>query len=133
MNYHNLVSSFRFGQCENMQFKCGSATDLNKQFCHSNSTICPFNQMDVNRWTNASGNSSKFAQNWTISYSKSNNLNNPIVDLYIGISRPCGFRNQQYINRSVPVRSYYDVSDDLCDYNDQGSKEHSLYYPLSFS
>ena len=82
--------------------------------------------------TDATANLTRFAQNWAVTYSKSNNNNNPIADLFIGLSRPCGFRGQAYVNRSVPVKSYYDTKEDSCEYNVDGSKEHSLYYPVSF-
>ena len=132
LNYHNLVSSSRSASCPISNFKCGSPTDSDKQFCF-NATQCPSNEITIRGVTNATVNQTRFAENWTIQYSKNNSVNSPIADLYIGISRPCGYRGQKYVNRTGLSKSYYDVDDKFCEYNNSGSVEHELYYPLNFS
>ena len=46
------------------------------------------------------------------------------------MSRPCGMRGNNYVNRSIKVDAIYGAG--LCNYNENGQKEHSLYYTAGF-
>ena len=70
---------------------------------------------------------------WTAMLANNNQTNSPMVDLYFGISRPCGNMNQQYMyrqNYSHPLLAD-DKSD--CEYaSSKGSPEHSLFYSSGY-
>ncbi len=79
-------------------------------------------------------NSSKtelFSENWNITKVFDNSQNNPIADVYIQMSRPCGLRNEPYTNRSYQLATQL-FQDGSCTFFYNGSTEHWLYKPAGF-
>lgn len=64
-----------------------------------------------------SQNSSFIANKWTLS-SIYNDSSNPIADIFLSLSRPCGRRGSNYGNRTLKVDQMYNISD--CPYNEHG-------------
>lgn len=61
---------------------------------------------------------------------ETNSSNNPLVSVEFRISRPCGRLSNSYVNRTGDLKRYYRV--DQCNFDDDGNKEHILYYPTTF-
>jgi hypothetical protein len=73
-----------------------------------------------------------FGYNWNIQFSNSNDSNNPLSEIYIGISRPCGNLNEDYMRREVGgVTNVLSTRESNCHY-DKNGKEHEQFYSAGF-
>lgn len=131
LNYHELVDMRSVkDSC------CGSPTDLERRFCSSKPISCPLNEIQI---TN-SGTPTNFSTpksfgtngNWKL-YSRTNNpLQNPISQIYIGMTRPCGNLDSELFKRPVKINSLF-VEVDECIYNNNGQEENTLVKPTGFN
>jgi hypothetical protein len=72
----------------------------------------------------------KYNSNWTM-YAVNNSEHNPLAQLYIGLSAPCGNTGSLYSERKNEVNSLYDGGS--CSFNMNGTKTHSGYLPTGYS
>ncbi|TNV80629.1 hypothetical protein FGO68_gene1353 [Halteria grandinella] len=129
-NYHDLANQRSLNICPKW---CGSFNNTAKKFCLPLTNLtCPLNQIQLDQKPttfNATSNTTSklFAQNWTITQLSSNATSNPLVNLYIGLSRPCGIVDKRYANREVDVPDIYDIDPSDCPFNVDKNQENLLY------
>ncbi len=98
LTYHSLVTQRDDDrQCKSTN-KCGSQTIKDKNYCLSDNQ-CPANEVYIGP-ANYSGASQffltkpNFTKNQILTIIKDSSLNNPVAELFIAPSQPCGIRPQ---------------------------------------
>ena len=70
------------------------------------------------------------SRRWNITTYNNNDTNNPISDIFISVSPPCGQRSADYYQRPIKVDQIYQISE--CLYSKNGSKLHTMYQAGGF-
>lgn len=106
-NYHD-ISKIRNKTCPATYNMCGPQNDIERSFCVSGE-VCPLNDFRILPASNATNTTltndklnyrgSSYNSTHTMYEILNRPLRNPIANLYIGLSPPCGSRKSEYMKR----------------------------------
>ncbi|TNV79681.1 hypothetical protein FGO68_gene14895 [Halteria grandinella] len=125
LTYHYLAQNRNISICP--ETFCGSTANA---YCHNDT--CPLNALYTDKshfeWTSID---QELMQMQELLPDTANASNNPLVTIEFRLSRPCGRLRDSYVSRNKEIGEYYNVKQ--CNYYQNHSQEHELYYPSSFN